>query len=347
MKRQTFIAVVFCFLFVRFAYCGEKYDPADLAKMIEPFLDESTLFIAHVDMKRADPAPVAAKVKEMMLKIVPREQQAEGMAQYEKGVNDARQWMADFTKAGANDYFAVISMSGFPDFPIYAVVPLKDGADGQAIVKLLNGDVKAESGAHAEVRGNVVVWGTQRTLDNLKTLKPQAWPDLSKAFEAAGDSAAQLVFVPSADTRKVLIELAPAMPVGPLLDAKDPITRGMMWAAIGVKNMPDLEMNIVMQSPDADTAKSLADTLNQLLGIGKQMLSKGLAQEPQMAAMIGDVDALAKGFTPTVAGDKLTFHLDMHQSLIVTGVLLPAIAKARLQASQSASMSNKKQILLG
>ncbi len=347
MKRQTFIAVAFCLLFARFAVCAEKYDPADLAKKIEPFLDESTLFVAHVDMTRADPAPVAAKVKEMMMKIIPKEQQEEGMARFQKDVDEGRQWMADFTKAGANDYFAVISMSGFPEFPIYAIVPLKNGADGQAIVKLLNGDTKTPGSAHAEVRGNVVVWGTQKTLDSLKTLKPMARPELAKAFEAAGDSAAQVLFVPSADTRKVLIELAPAMPAGPLLDAKDPITRGIVWMAIGVKNMPEMEMNIVMQSPDADAAKTLADTVNRLVAMGKQMLSRELVQVPQVAAMIGDLDVLAKGFTPTVAGDRLTFHLDMNQSLIVSGVMLPAIAKARMQASQSASMSNMKQILLG
>lgn len=347
MKRRAFIAVVFCLLFARTAVCAEKYDPADLAKKIEPFLDESTLFVAHVDMTKADPAPVAAKVKEMMMKIVPQEQQAEGMARFEKDVNVGRQWMADFTKAGANDYFAVISMSGFPDFPIYAIVPLKKGANGEAIAKLLNGDVKTPGSAHAEVRGNVVVWGTPKMLDSLKTLKAQARPELAKAFEAAGDSAAQLLIVPSADTRKVLIELAPAMPAGPLLDAKDPITRGIVWAGIGVKNLPDLEMNVVIQSPDADAAKLLGDTVTRLVGIGKQMISRELANVPQVAAMIGDLDVLAKGFTPTVAGDRVTFHLDTNQSLIVSGVMLPAIARARMQASQSVSMSNMKQILLG
>lgn len=216
-----------------------------------------------------------------------------------------------------------------------------------AIVKLLDGDAKTPSGTHAEVRGNVVVWGTQKMLDSLKTLKPQARLELSKAFEAAGDSAAQLVFVPSADTRKVLIELAPAMPAGPLQDAKDPITRGIVWAAIGVKNMPDMEMNIVIQSPDADAAKLLAETLNRLVATGKQMLSQEIAHVPQVGAVIGDVDVLAKGFTPAVAGDRLTFHLSTGQSLIVSRVLLPAIANARMQASQSVSMSNMKQILLG
>jgi hypothetical protein len=343
MRRLRFSFLAF--LLVLFA---DAYDPAELAKAIEPYLDPATLFVAHADMTRADIAPIAAKMKESIPKLGSPQEQAERLAEFDKAIDIGRKWIADFTQAGGRDFFTVISMSGFPDSPIYAVVPLKKGADSQAIIKLLNMNDSSKLGIHAEVRGDAVIWGSQRMLDSVKTLKPQAQPDLAKAFEAAGDSAVQILFVPSADTRKVLIELAPAPPPGPFEGAKDSITRGMLWMAIGVRTAPDLTMNLVVQSPDAASATTLADTLNKLIDTAKQMIKQELAHAPaEIVRIIGDVDTLAKGFTPAVAGDRLTIHLDADQSLKLAAVVLPAIAKARTQASTSVSMSNMKQILLG
>jgi hypothetical protein len=226
-------------------------------------------------------------------------------------------------------------------------VPVRAGADAQALMKLLAAENPQELGVRAEVRGDVIVWGRQMTLNSLKNLKPKEHPELVKAFEAAGDSAAQAVFVPSADTRKVLNEMMPDASEGPLQGVKDPITKGILWAAFGGEVSPGLSLNIVMQSPDATSAGALAEVINRLVGTGKQMLSREMTRSPELAQWIGDVDALAKSFTPTVAGDRLTFHLDADQSMKFAGILLPAIAKARMQASTTVSMSNMKQILLG
>lgn len=334
-------------LFASSAHAADAYNPADLARTIEPYLDPATLFVAHVDMTRTDIAPIAAKIKESMPKFGTPQEQADRLAEFDKGIDTARKWIADFTQAGGRDFYAVVSMSGFPDFPVYIVAPLKKGADSQAIVKLLTINDTSRLGIHAEVRGDAVIWGSQRMLDSLKTLKPQPQPDLAKAFEAAGDSVAQVLFVPSADTRKVLIELAPAPPAGPFEGAKDSITRGILWLAIGVRTAPDLTMNFVVQSPDAASATSLSDTLSKMIDAGKQMIKQELTHAPpEIAKMIGDVDTLAKSFTPAVAGDRLTIHLDASQSLTLAAVILPAVSKARMQASANVSMSNMKQILL-
>ena len=345
MKRFTATVSVLLLFFASFAHSAEKYDPAALAKTIEPYLDDATLFVTHVDMTRADVTPLADKIR-AFFPIVPG-QHVQELAEFDKGVDEARKWVADFTKAGGRDYFVVVSMSGFPMFPMYAVVPLKPGADAQAIRKLLAVKSPDELGIGAEVHGDVILWGRKATLDSLKTLKAQPRLDLVKAFEAAGDSAAQALFVPSADTRKVLIEMFPELPGGPFEGVKESIARDILWAAIGANIAPNPAMNIVIQSPDAPLAAALAESFNKRIVIGRQMLTQEMRRSPEAPRVIGDVDALAKAFTPAVAGDRVTFHLDGDQSLKFAALVLPAIAKARSQANYAVSGSNIKQILLG
>jgi hypothetical protein len=209
MKRIALALFTLFLLLAGSVRAAENYDPAALAKTIEPYLDDSTLFVVHVDMTRLDITPIVEKVRGFLPTVAAQRGGDAAVAAFDKEVAESKKWIADFTKAGGRDYYIVFSMSGFPDFPMYGVLPLKEGADGQALAKLLTGDEANKNGAHAEVAGNVILWGRQASIDRLKTLKAQPHPNLIKAFEAAGDSAAQALFIPSADTRKVLIEMLP------------------------------------------------------------------------------------------------------------------------------------------
>jgi prepilin-type processing-associated H-X9-DG protein len=105
-------------------------------------------------------------------------------------------------------------------------------------------------------------------------------------------------------------------------------------------------MNIVIQSPDEASAAALSTTLNKVVAFAKQMLDMEIQRAPEVAKFIGDTDALAKAFTPKVEGSRLTARLDGDQSMKLTGIILPAIAKARSRASQAVAMHNIRQILL-
>jgi hypothetical protein len=328
------------------ARAAEKYDPAALAKTIEPYLDDATLFVGHVDMTRVDLLPAVTRVKELFPRMGTPVEQAAALADVDRGIAAAQKWIADFTKAGGRDCFVVSSMSGFPDFPLFVVVPLENGADAQAIVKLLGPPDKGDPTAQAQVRDNVILWGRKATLDRLATLKAPARPELVKAFKAAGDSAAQGLYVPSADTRKVLAEMLPSAPQGPFAGTGGSVAREILWTAQGMDLSPKLVFNVVMQTPDAASAASLSDTINKGIALGKQLLAREVQKFPEAGRMVGDLDAMAKAFTPAVAGDRLTLHLDMDQSLKLTAIILPAMAKAREQATRMRSLSSLRQVLL-
>src|SRR3954447_15024395 len=91
----------------------------------------------------------------------------------------------------------------------------------------------ADATATAQLRGNVILWARKPTLDHLATLKPTPYPDLAKIFEAAGDTAVQGLYVPSADTRKVLAEMLPDAQQGPFAGAGASVSRQLLWTAQG------------------------------------------------------------------------------------------------------------------
>ena len=105
-------------------------------------------------------------------------------------------------------------------------------------------------------------------------------------------------------------------------------------------------MNIVIQSPDAASAASLADTFGKLIAAGKLLLATELPKNPEFVPFVGDIDALARAFTPTVAADTLTFRLNADNSLKLPAIVLPAMAKSREQARRMRSLSNLRQIVV-
>jgi hypothetical protein len=323
---------------------AEKYDPTALAREIEPYLDDTTLIVAHVDFTRVDLLPVVARIKESFPKIGSPRDQEKAVAEFDSGINAAQKWIGDFTKSGGRDCFVVVSMSGFPQTPVLVVVPLRQGGNGQAIAKLLSAGVAADPAVSTQVRENAVLLGSKAALARIA--KPAAQPELVQAFEAAGDSAAQVLYVPSADTRKVLAEMLPNPTQGPFASSNGPTAQQIAWVGLGIELAPKLGFSIVIHSPDAASATALSDTLAKAVAMGKEMLAHEIQRMPEMAPFIGDLDVLAKAFTPAVEADRLTFHLDTDASLKLTAIVLPAMAKSREQAQRMRSLSNLKQLVL-
>jgi hypothetical protein len=140
--------------------------------------------------------------------------------------------------------------------------------------------------------------------------------------------------------------MLPSPQQGPFAGAGASISRDLLWTAQGMNLAPKLNFNVVMQTPDAASAAALSDTINRAIDVGKQMIAGEVRRFPEAARLLGDVDALAKAFTPAIAGDRLTLHLDTDNSLKLAGFILPAMAKAKEQSLRVRSLSNLKQITL-
>ena len=127
----------------------------------------------------------------------------------------------------------VLSTSTSP-FPV--IVPLGEGADAKAIGQLLCGGGTVKGPVTLPTCAtvhNAVFAGTNEALERVRQLKPVERPELAAAFATLGDTGAELVLTPSADTRRVVEEMLPILPKelggGPITS----VTRGLLWTAAG------------------------------------------------------------------------------------------------------------------
>src|SRR4051812_39912629 len=98
------------------------------ATAIAPFVGEEVVVAVHFDLARWDARTSLRRV----LGPLADEEEVSGPTQV---VGD---WVDALKRAGAKDLFVLIDPADMPGLPV-VVVPLADGADGQAITRVLTG----------------------------------------------------------------------------------------------------------------------------------------------------------------------------------------------------------------
>ncbi|MGH7169539.1 MAG: DUF1559 domain-containing protein [Gemmataceae bacterium] len=273
------------------AAAAEKFDAEARARALAPFVEEQTVAVAHMDLTRIDADAVlnwAAEVGRLEAKEV------------EEPRRELRGWLADLTKAGGKDVYVIVSLADLLTAPPLVILPLAAGADAQAVRRVL-GRVKAFEALHFETFGQALIGGSEKARKRLRGAKPAARPELAKAFATAGDTTAQLLLLPTPDTRRVINELLPMLPPQAGGGSTRPLTHGLLWAAVGVDLSPKPSLRLVTHSPDAEAAGKLKDLLVQIV--------KTLAEQREVRDFFPDIGRLVEVFVPRVEGDRLTLSL--------------------------------------
>jgi hypothetical protein len=293
------------------------------ARAVAPFLDPQTFVVAHADLTRVDAARIATLVRDMT--------QEEGK-ELDEHLHAAGELLANIRKAGAKDIYLVASMADLPANGPFYFVPLEGKDDGEALGKLLTppgGQFK-----HAVIHQAVVV-GREAGLERLRNLKSEPRPEVAPAFEAAGDTTAQVLLLPTDDNRKVIEQLLPALP--PQLGGGKTrvFTQGVRWAALGVEGPPKISARLVVQSPNADAARALHE--------GIENVYKKVAGLKEAKELLPHIDQLTVALLPAVKDDRLTLEVDAKTA---DQVLTPTVRRLREQAARMVSANNLKQIAL-
>jgi hypothetical protein len=261
-------------------------DPDARTKLIAPFLDDQTLAVGYLDVTRIDLDALATWVAEAG-KVPARE------------LDEPRQligrWLTAFTKAGGKQLVTVVSLADLPNPPL-VLVPLEKDADTRALTGLF-GQLFLES----EVRGQVLVAGTKKTLDRLRTLKPARRPDVADASAHAGDTALQVLLVPPADLRRAYEELVPTLPQAVGGGSITPLTRDLRWATLSLNLPPKTSLRLRIQCSDGK-AKAVNDTLTAAL--------KALGEMKELRQDLPEVAQMVALLTPQVKDNQLTVNLD-------------------------------------
>src|SRR5688500_7992360 len=103
---------------------GNKFNPKSLADAILPALDEQAIVVVHADLSRVDFGPLEQKLVALVDAMqMPPQQAAHAKRELTGGLSFSRQWRDSAAKAGVRDVFVVFTMTDFPRWPVYFVVP--------------------------------------------------------------------------------------------------------------------------------------------------------------------------------------------------------------------------------
>ncbi len=231
------------------------------------------------------------------------------------------------------DVYVVVSLADLPQ-PPFLVFPTPPGADTTSL-EHWHGELHVEA---IERVGKAVFAGSKRSLQRVKSQSPAARPEIARAFTAAGDTAAQVLLLPTADNRRVIEELMPTLPAAVGGGSTKVLTRGAMWAAIGLDWGPQAGLKLVVQSQDRDAAVALRDKWLAVLQL--------FAHDARITETVPQLKELSGRLAPTVKDDRLLFSLDAQDALRgpLADLLKSSLLAAQATARKERVANNMKQI---
>ena len=311
-------------------------DPAARLAAVAPFLDEQTIAVGHVDLRRLDPAAAMKTLGD----LAPKED-----AEFRNNLTEVESGLASMLKAfnqvGISDVYLVVSIADVPPNPPFLVAPVKAGGDADAAAEMLFEFSRLP--ARAALHG-AAVCGAEATIERLKTLKATPRPELAKAFGVTGDTAAQFIFAPTDDTRRVLREMLPRLPDEIGGGSGKMLADGVQWAVISANAPPRLSLDVRVQSKDEDSAAALRG----LVMSGMQLFREKAKLDQAKPAEREAAEAVLRLITPQVKGDQLVLSHVQDDADVqrLLQALVPMVQAARTAHGRTQSGNNLKQIAL-
>ncbi len=259
------------------------------ADAIAPFVDEQTVGVVHVDLSRLD-------FDQLLKQAVELAPGSEGLLT--PAIEHARPMAKHLVESGVKDVFLVVSLADLPRAPFF-VFPLAEGADTKSL-ESWHGELHVEA---IERVGNALFAGGKQTLERVEKQTAATRPEIARAFEAAGDTAAQILLLPTADNRRVVEELLPALPAEVGGGSSQVLTRGAMWAAVGIDLQPRTAIQLTIQSQDAEAAAAFRDKWLAMLQL--------VGRDARIAKALPRFAQLANQLEPKVKGDRIQLALDI------------------------------------
>ena len=347
MRNAAILASVLLALSVA-SHAAPAFDAAARAEAVAPFIDDMTVAIGRLALSRVDMEAIWAVVVELL-----PERERQDVKEMAKTKQFVRRWIKAFLAAGGRDIFWVGSLADIPPKPLLLVAPLQSGADARTIRALLysgraDGPVsRPAEKKHGPLDDTSLIHGAavhahRQVLERVAALKPDPRPELAKAFAAAGDTAVQVLILPTRDNRRVIEEMLPRLPKELGGGPSTVLTRGVQWAGIGIDLPPKMGLRAVIQSNDAAAAKALQQLIPRMIQASLTEASVGLLDgmvaQPQ-------IRQITRALTPNVAGDRVVLSLAHEQMLAAVRDFLAGPVRRVRQSSKWVIVARNLQIL--
>ncbi|HTM54821.1 MAG TPA: hypothetical protein VL175_12385 [Pirellulales bacterium] len=299
-----------------------------LALTVAPYVDMQTLVIAHFDLAVID----APRTVTMLARLMRLSEQEHARLQGEFAPLEVLH--GALPEGGSADVFIVVSLAdinpaqiasrgGNPapngaqpganrenarkaaGLPFFVVVSLDRKSPASPIALEVRRAVAIANKVEvtSEKIGNAVIVASPSTIERLKKAQPTVRAELSSAFEAAGEGAAHILFVPSAEARFAAETLLPTVPPGLGGGPTKIWTQGAQWVAVGLDLPPaPSAVRIVVQSTSEQAAAALARQLN--------VVTDALGKRADIRKAFPKIDEIGKRLEPKISGNRLALETD-------------------------------------
>jgi len=325
MKTFTALSTTCLALFATSLSAQEAHPKAEA---IAPFVGDEVVAVAHFDLEALAPSAFARRVLEGVLPDEEIKAATEGL----------ESWLAALRDAGGTDLYVLLTPvdlvipTAWLNRPPAVVVSLDQGTDPEAIAALLSGDRRPSWQVSATVH-DAVFAGTPAALDRVGREPPPPRADLFDAFDAAGQGPARLVFIPNETLRRSVEELVPTLPVEFGGGSVTPLTQGLHFATVTLRDQPTPAVSVRVQASDAAAAAQWDRVLRAVLSFSAQSLSR----QDRYQAM-GEAIATLR---PAVEGDLARLEIDLTEATALVGMpILDALEAER----RARCTGNLKQI---
>jgi prepilin-type processing-associated H-X9-DG protein len=298
------------------------------ASAIAPFVDADVIALGRLDLVKVD-------IDKLAQRLVTDQEQAGEITQM------LAPWVEALRKAGAREIYLLVAL---PDVlnPVHSpppvIVPLAEGADAKAIGALLCGGGNVNGPIHFPTCAtihNAVFAGNNEALERVRQMQPVARPEIASAWTTLGDTGAELLLIPSPDTRRVVEEMLPNLPRelggGPITS----VSRGLSWMAIGLNQDPGPQLKVIVQGKDQAATSALKE-------LGKTVLQY-IGKLPPITPGGPDFARLADDLKAEVTEDRISVTMDAQKASKWATALTAPI---RGTAARRQCVNNLKQIAL-
>jgi hypothetical protein len=280
-----------------------------LAKLVAPFVDETTVAVIHGDISRLEEAPFVSMAFDLLPEVrsISPEEKKEAIAE----VNSV---LAAATEKSCNDVFLVVNFRP-AEYPVMLIVPFAEGMDRS------DADALVDKGRWLEaVRLHGALFaGDPRARERLEAHRPAPRPELLAAFEAVGNTEGQLIILPPKHAAPFVEAMLPTLPDDIPGDPIGMLIRYLKHVkseSYGLNLSPKKSLTLVVQVENAEAAAAL----------NRDWIEMGriLADNEQLREILPNCDEVISLVTPTLQGDRLSFSIDKPEQV---DMLMDAAAK--------------------
>lgn len=304
------------------------------AEIVQPFVGESTIVIAKVDLAQVALPDLDALFEWPSDEVKAQYKQAYDLVQTQ--LSRAR------TLVGNRPVYAAIDVPVSPARrPVFVFVRNPEAGPSADLLSFL----REEKQLQPETFGDYLVVGDSPTADLprlLAGLSPAPREELAPALQAVERFPVQILLLPPAYLRRVMrelpFELPPHLGGGP----SSLFSEGVKWAALGI-DPAQLRTRLVVESFSDSGAQELANLIPKMLAAMLDAAPQALRQQ-----IPGELlPLLTNAFQPEVTGRRVTIALDgLDENSATFRVLSQLLQVWQAKAREQEEMQRFRIILL-